>query len=644
MDRYGIEPMQYLKFTIENYRAIKEELSIDVVKDPILPLIGINECGKTSILQAIYCFDYSNDTYSEGRHLKNVKNLYELSHNNSQAEISAELSVSGEEIKLVYTSYANTVESLPSVTSAEIDNEAAKAEAQKRIAERNEKIAERNGKIGEWWGKKRTLYITRQISEEARHYTNVMLDGKPLAEQLAGINIEISEIDTFVRELLRYGPHILYSDDFNDRPPREITIPKDSSTSITEEWQNIYDTLFKQSSNGLSLYSVANQKDRRVQESQLAHIESSLNGSLQGAWKTFLSEKEHQRADPFTIKLTIDTKGQRKKLRIAVSEKLQDNTTGAKSFDITDRSKGFIWYFTLIMKVLYNPKAHNQRSNSNTIFLLDEPGSYLHATAQSALCEQLKSTFQKKGTIIYCTHTPHLLNPKFIATHKVRIVEKDTTNNISIKPPALGPSERVPASEKPLLEALHLPYMHSLETNRLSVLVEGIYDAYVLRLIIQNGQYFSEQDAPNVVPASGAHSIIQLLSYFVGFRFDYVAVWDNDQEGQKKRNKAVKEFGSLEEARCILLPRTNDAHGIERENTTMEGMFMDGDIEKIATELDLNLIKDNRANRSPNIYNKTVMALFSASKKEQKRIIDTLNKETHNNFDRLFKSIIDKSS
>lgn len=57
--------MKYLSFTITNYRGISEPLTIDLQKSSLVPLIGINECGKTTILQAIYCFDYINDSFYE---------------------------------------------------------------------------------------------------------------------------------------------------------------------------------------------------------------------------------------------------------------------------------------------------------------------------------------------------------------------------------------------------------------------------------------------------------------------------------------------------------------------------------------------------------------------------------------------------
>lgn len=69
--------MRYTKFTIENYKGIGGPLDVDLHKTSLMPIIGVNECGKTTILQAIFSFDYFNDSFNETiRHLEDVHNLY----------------------------------------------------------------------------------------------------------------------------------------------------------------------------------------------------------------------------------------------------------------------------------------------------------------------------------------------------------------------------------------------------------------------------------------------------------------------------------------------------------------------------------------------------------------------------------------
>ena len=53
--------MLYKSFRIQNYKAIKD-LEIELDEQRLTPIIGLNETGKSTILQAIFAFDYYNDT------------------------------------------------------------------------------------------------------------------------------------------------------------------------------------------------------------------------------------------------------------------------------------------------------------------------------------------------------------------------------------------------------------------------------------------------------------------------------------------------------------------------------------------------------------------------------------------------------
>lgn len=68
--------MKYTKFLIQGYKAI-EKVTVVVGKNNLIPIIGVNESGKTSILEAILAFDKSKDAVNGGRHLA-YKNRYEI--------------------------------------------------------------------------------------------------------------------------------------------------------------------------------------------------------------------------------------------------------------------------------------------------------------------------------------------------------------------------------------------------------------------------------------------------------------------------------------------------------------------------------------------------------------------------------------
>ena len=88
---------------------------------------------------------------------------------------------------------------------------------------------------------------------------------------------------------------------------------------------------------------------------------------------------------------------------------------------VTQRSKGFQWFFNFIMKLKFNPKY--TQNPENAIYLLDEPGSYLHSSAQTELLKKL-CDIGKNNTIVYCTHSQYLLDPDVINIGWIKICSK----------------------------------------------------------------------------------------------------------------------------------------------------------------------------------------------------------------------------
>ena len=80
--------MKFKKFIIEKFRAIdRAEISLS---SSLIPLIGINESGKTSVLHAILSFNREKDQYKGGEHLI-YENKYEMHKTPKPCYIKAEV-------------------------------------------------------------------------------------------------------------------------------------------------------------------------------------------------------------------------------------------------------------------------------------------------------------------------------------------------------------------------------------------------------------------------------------------------------------------------------------------------------------------------------------------------------------------------
>ena len=89
--------MKYKSFEIEKYKGIDitdsiPKLIIKVEKNKSVALIGINECGKSTILKAICAFDFRNDNKDgQYKHLQILKNRNKTGNSTETATIIADL-------------------------------------------------------------------------------------------------------------------------------------------------------------------------------------------------------------------------------------------------------------------------------------------------------------------------------------------------------------------------------------------------------------------------------------------------------------------------------------------------------------------------------------------------------------------------
>jgi len=304
-------------------------------------------------------------------------------------------------------------------------------------------------------------------------------------------------------------------------------------------------------------------------------------------------------------------------LHVNVVERIKDRDF---YFDVIDRSKGFLWFFNFVMKLEFNPKVL-ENAATQTIYLLDEPGSYLHQSAQNELCKKIVSISKNYGNVIYCTHSHKLLNPDYIPLNTIYIVEKNKRKRITATPlPQIKTKAENINAFQPIHEALQISSFETIISNQKVIAVEGIYDKYAISLMI------NLDDSIFILPGTSADSIIKNIQYLNAFNKTYIAIWDNDDEGEKNYKKATKFFGEVEAEKFDLLPNNGS------KKRRMEEMFSKKDLSLFRTKLGLN---------SDATYESVVSILYFTDKKEKQKILSLISKETKDNF-AILKTIIDK--
>ena len=92
--------------------------------------------------------------------------------------------------------------------------------------------------------------------------------------------------------------------------------------------------------------------------------------------------------------------------------------TAEKVLTVSERSNGLRWFFSLFLQM--NAIDYE---NKNVIYLLDEPGVFLHVNAQHDLLRLFDVLSAKRGQVIYSTHLPTMIDNNNLGC--IRRVEKD---------------------------------------------------------------------------------------------------------------------------------------------------------------------------------------------------------------------------
>ncbi len=565
--------MKYNKFIIYHYKGITTKIEIDVTKQSIIPIIGVNEAGKTSILEGILAFDKFNDQTNNGKHLIGIENYYDPT-DDAPSVVGSEISINQNELR-------TEIDSLLEKEDGKFLNEIAGKFEKELLSIISKNIANN------------TLLIKRNIS--SKKYSSDI-----------GLSPDIDHV--FCEQILSELPYILYFDDFRDEIPQFLEVPNKTS-SQKSIWVPYFKELFLQT-NAAYNFEELRDKASNIRDAILREAQNLIQEKLVQHWKNF----SLQESQPLRIELKYHPEH---KIEIKIVEELLIN--GMKRdrfFDIKDRSKGFYWYFNFIMKLEFNPKKRH-REDMETIYLLDEPGSYLHASAQKKLCDRLKS-ISSRNKVIFCTHSPYLLDPVQIPIGNIKIVRKENESTIKLDNIYSTPLPRRNAAFQPILHALEMPFLFLDYSKNNIILTEGIYDYYIWEIM---------KEAKNLAffPCDGANSLKHHISYMIFLGKKYSAIWDLDNEGRTAFVSAQKSFGIRESEKWLFYQRGKSKKVILQD-------LISGD--------DISMLKKSLELPSNTNFKSVVLAWFFSVKRHQLK--NALSTTTVSNFSNVERQIKDK--
>jgi AAA ATPase domain len=516
------EPVQspklcFQKFTITDFKGI-DSVHLDLARSSLVLLLGLNESGKTTILKGIESFNFLNDPMPDFddstidhnfEFFKKIRKKSEV-HYTGSASVTAEISIE-QELQELPSSF------LSGRTLSEQEVETV------------------NGFIHHINSSKR-LTIRRVFpfkEGKPKPYRYEIVDDHPFTDShLAPL---------FAHEIVAICPFVIYFEDFKDRIPDKIFVNKKNSDSYDPTWYDIIDGLFYNTDPSYNIdryrgfYSSGSEMPDDA-ATVLTKVNKTLNETFTKKWQhlsgvkdietTRLDFTHHGRAPHFTLRV-VDT----------------DSTT----YSIDERSKGALWYLSFLMKTEFRSKKM-RKSSGMPVFLIDEPASNLHSTAQENMINDFK-TLADDTSVIYTTHSQYLVSTEnirntYIIKKKVGVVSADKWGEY------LKTADAKVSYYQPLANLLNIiPNTFDIPWRQ-CVLTEGPSDRHVLLSMcrILHGKAMTVP----IYPGTSANGLGTLISLNIGWNAQFRILLDSDEEGKRAADKYKKQFAINEE--IVLLP------------------------------------------------------------------------------------------
>lgn len=510
--------MRYTSFYINNYKGIRG-LTLDLERQPltnVTTLVGLNESGKTTILEAISLFQTGIEKAKRHELIPKA----EKSNFNDLIIIEATIGLDDIDQKVLFK-HCQSLElrEIDPINYLTI-----------RLIYRFEN--------SQFMDESPSYHPYFELNAVKKNHSNKRRFGRSSEEYKSLWRLIYDKLPSII-----YYPNFLF--DFPFRIYLEIS-PNESEEQVT--YRNVINDIMDTVGEGLDIQKHIidriRSKDPGIEEaleSTIDQMSARITNVVFSAWRELFDEKGKE----IKLKYGLDQEKDLCYLEVKLKE-------GTNSFQIAERSLGFKWFFTFLLFTEFRKNRANQ--HGEILFLLDEPASNLHSTAQ----KNLLKTFENLVTnckLIYTTHSHHLINPKwlsgaYIVRNKSLDYEKEFTFDtgktdveaIVYKQFVVEHREQR-TYYQPILDALeYQPGL--LEEVPNIILTEGKNDYYTFRYlneVILDKKY----EQLNFYPGNGADRNNQIIAMYLAWNRSFTILLDGDKAGMDAKRRYIQEFGEV---------------------------------------------------------------------------------------------------
>ena len=592
--------MKFTYFKFKNFKGIEDQ-KLDLSRSAgsnIFTLVGLNESGKTTILEAINFFSYKQETLDvlelDSYNIEDIHSLIPINRRDNFNDciiIEAGLELSDNdlwEVKRIIKNQTN-------INVIYCDNKV--SYTQKYHFKNSKHQPEMDESLWKFQvtGKSPRAKKIRNLTNEEKQFANTLYIKKNI-------------------------PSILYFPNFLFEFPEKIYLDTKTENPKDLFYQNIIQDILDSLDNDLNIEEhlierivSVEKNEKRNLNSLIGKMNRKLSIIIFESWNKIFSKKLNQKE----IVLYPDSDKDGAYLEFNIKDDVD-------IYRINERSLGFRWFFVYILLTQFRNYG---KSRSNAFFLFDEPASNLHPAAQSEL---LKS-FENLPNVLYTTHSHYLINPKWLeSTYVVKnkginyeneedYLAKNTDISIMKYREFASKFPSQTSYFQPILEILEYK-PSNLELVPKVIITEGKNDFYTFSYY---QKIIKEYKLPLVfIPGTSSNNLENLISLYLGWGTSFIVLLDSDDAGKNSKLRYIELFGNYIEDLVI----TYDEIDKSWDKFETEKLFSSNDqltLQKLNDPADKKFNKKN--------FNRSIQEVYVTNTKVK------LDSETLENFNKVIK-------
>lgn len=543
--------MRFSYFKFQNFKGI-ESMHLDLSDNPsatVYTLVGLNESGKTTVLEAINYFLYKGESLEplnlDRYNIADIHDIVPISkRDNFKGSVSIEAGIELEpddvdEIRKIFHKEG--------IKNVRIGTKVSYTQTYPFVDSKH--VPE----------KKQNLWV--------HDFHGIMPGDRTVKKFQNDVALKANEFIKSRLPKILYFPNFLF--EFPGRIYLEAAYEDKTHAFYRTVIQDILDSL--KNDTDVETHIVARAKstddnERRNLESLVNKMNLQLSTVIFNSWNQTFRKK-------ITDKEVVTRVDKDSQHGVFIEFYVKDRVD---TYRIGERSLGFRWFFVYLLLTQFRISSEDH-GRKNVMFLLDEPASNLHPSAQ----QELLKSFEKIPRILYTTHSQYMINPNWLEnTFVVKndgIHYNDNENEYSSKQTKISIHKyRKFVSDNPNQTSYFQPILEVLDyaPSKLefvpnAVITEGKNDYYTFNLY----HAIAGTEPLNWLPGTSSSSMSVLISLYMGWARPFVLLLDSDKEGKQQKKRYIEAYGPSVLDRIVCLHEIDPAW----DGQELEDLFTETD-------------------------------------------------------------------